>query len=137
MNITLEEAERICEAAKAKAIQIGVAMNIAIVDEGANLKLFCRMDGAFLGSADIALKKAKTSRLFDRNSDEIGKLSQPGGALYNIEHSNNGLISFGGGILLKNNTGKITGAIGISGGSTVQDIEVALAGAAALHNAYL
>jgi len=137
MNITLEEAERICEAAKAKAIQIGVAMNIAIVDEGANLKLFCRMDGAFLGSADIALKKAKTSRLFDRNSDEIGKLSQPRGALYNIEHSNNGLISFGGGILLKNNTGKITGAIGISGGSTVQDIEVALAGGAALHNAYL
>lgn len=133
MNITLEEAERICEAAKAKAIQIGVAMNIAIVDEGANLKLFCRMDGAFLGSADIAMKKAKTSRLFDTNSDGIGKLSQPGGELYNIEYSNGGLISFGGGIVLKNHKGHIIGAIGISGGSVEEDIKVADAGASAVY----
>lgn len=132
MNITLDQAEKIAAASKAKALQIGVPMNIAIVDEGANLKYFYRMDDAFLGSADIAIKKAKTSRFFDINSGEVGKQSQPGGPLYNIEHSNGGLISFAGGILLKNHEGKIVGAIGVSGGSVEQDQEVAAAGAAAL-----
>jgi uncharacterized protein GlcG (DUF336 family) len=132
MNITLIQAEKILKAAKEKAKQIGVPMNIAIVDEGANLKTFYRMDGALLGCADIAIKKAKTSRFFDMDSGEIGKLSQPGSPLYSIEHSNGGLISFGGGILLKNNQDKIIGAIGVSGGSVEQDYEVAKAGTSAL-----
>jgi uncharacterized protein GlcG (DUF336 family) len=132
MNITSIETERIFEAAKAKAKQIGVQMNIAIVDEGANLKSFHRMDNAMLGCGDIAIKKAKTSRFFNTGSGEIGKLSQPGGPLYSIEHSNGGLITFAGGVLLKNNSGEIIGAIGISGGSVEEDHEVAIAGAAAL-----
>ncbi|TRW27145.1 heme-binding protein [Flavobacterium zepuense] len=132
MNVTLNQAEKILAAAKAKAEKIGVAMNIAIVDEGANLKLFCRMDGALLGCADIAIKKAKTSRFFDMGSGEIGKLSQPGGSLYNIEHSNGGLISFAGGMVLINGDDKIIGAIGISGGTVAQDEEVAVAGANAI-----
>jgi len=132
MSVTLDQAEKISEAAKAKAKEIGVPMNIAIVDEGANLVSFHRMDNAWLGSVDISIKKAKTARFFDMNSGEIGKLSQPGGPLYNIEHSNGGLISFPGGVVLKDGSGKIIGAIGVSGGSVDQDHAVATAGAAAL-----
>jgi uncharacterized protein GlcG (DUF336 family) len=132
MSVTLDQAEKLSEAAKAKAKEIGVPMNIAIVDEGANLVSFHRMDNAWLGSVDISIKKAKTARFFDMNSGEIGKLSQPGGPLYNIEHSNGGLISFPGGVVLKDSTGKIVGAIGVSGGAVEQDHEVALAGAGAL-----
>lgn len=132
MSLTLEQAEKLSEAAKAKAKEIGVPMNIAIVDEGANLKSFHRMDNAWLGSIDISVKKAKTARFFDMNSGEIGKLSQPGQPLYNIEHSNGGLITFPGGVVLKDGSGTIVGAIGVSGGSVEQDHEVASAGAAAL-----
>jgi uncharacterized protein GlcG (DUF336 family) len=132
MSITLEQAEKLSEAAKEKARAIGVPMNIAIVDEGANLVSFHRMDNAWLGSIDISIKKAKTARFFDMNSGEIGKLSQPGGPLYNIEHSNGGLITFPGGVVLKDSAGKIIGAIGVSGGSVDQDHEVASAGAEVL-----
>ena len=132
MSVTLEQAENISEAAKQKAKEIGVAMNIAIVDEGANLVSFHRMDNAWLGSVDIAIKKAKTARFFDMNTGEIGKLSQPGGPLFGIEHSNGGLISFPGGVVLKDQQGKIIGAIGVSGGMVDQDHQVASAGAAVL-----
>jgi len=132
MGITLEQAERLSEAAKRKAKEIGVAMNIAIVDEGANLVSFHRMDNAWLGSIDISIKKAKTARYFDMNSGELGKLSQPGGPLFNIEHSNGGLITFPGGVVLKDTNGKIIGAIGVSGGSVDQDHEVASAGSVVL-----
>jgi uncharacterized protein GlcG (DUF336 family) len=131
MSITLLQAQQIAEAAREKAIAIGVAMNIAIVDEGANMKLFIRMDNAFLGSADIAIKKARTARLFDMNSGEVGKLSQPGGPLYNIEETNGGLVSFPGGVVIKDSSGKIVGAIGVSGGAVEQDQAVASTGAAA------
>src|ERR1700742_843058 len=131
MSIAIEQAEKISEAAKAKAKEIGVPMNIAIVDEGANLKSFHRMDNAWLGSVDISIRKAKTARFFDMPTGEIGKLSQPGGPLYGIEHSNGGLISFPGGVLLKHG-GIIIGAIGVSGGTVEQDHEVATAGAQAL-----
>ena len=107
-------------------------MNIAVVDAGANLVAFARMDGAWLGSLDISIKKAKTARFFDMNSGEIGKLSQPGESLYNIEHSNGGLITFPGGVLVKNSDGEIIGAIGVSGNAVENDHAVAEAGAAAL-----
>ena len=131
MNITIDQAEKIAEAAKAKAKEIGVPMNIAIVDEGANLKFFYRMDNAWLGSVDISIKKAKTARFFDMPSGEIGRLSKPDGPLYGIEHSNGGLISFPGGVLLKEGN-NILGAIGVSGGMVDQDHEVAVAGAQAI-----
>lgn len=126
-SITLEQAEQLSQAAKAKAKEIGVPMNIAIVDEGANLVSFHRMDNAWLGSVDISIKKAKTARFFDMNTGEIGKLSQPGGPLFGIEHSNGGLITFPGGVILKDASGKVVGAIGVSGGSVEQDHEVASA----------
>ena len=131
-DITLEQAAKIIAAAQAKAVEIGTKMNIAVVDAGANLKAFVRMDGAWLGSIDISIKKAKTARFFDMPTGEIGKLSQPGGALYNIEVSNGGLISFPGGVPLKDAAGEIVGAIGVSGSTVDDDLTVAEAGAAAL-----
>lgn len=131
-EITLKQATAVVRAAQKKAEEIGVKMNIAVVDAGANLKAFVRMDGAWLGSVDISIKKAKTARFFDMPTGEIGKLSQPGGSLFNIEHSNNGLITFPGGIPLKNRRGEIIGAIGVSGSTVEDDHAVAEAGVAAL-----
>lgn len=132
MGITLDQAETAIKAAKAKAVEIDTLMNIAVVDAGANLVAFVRMDGAWLGSADIAQKKARTARYFDMPSGEIGKLSQPGGSLYNIEFSNGGLISFPGGIPIKDADGTIVGAIGVSGSTVDNDHTVAQAGVDAL-----
>ncbi len=131
-DLTLETAEQIVEAAKKKAAEIKTKMDIAVVDAGGNLKAFVRMDGAWLGSIDIAQRKARTARWFDMNTGEIGKLSQPGGPLYQIEHSNGGLITFPGGIPLKNGRGEVVGAIGVSGSTVENDHTVAAAGAAAL-----
>lgn len=132
MNITLEQAEAVVAAAKAKAVETKTLMNIAVVDAGANLVAFAHMDNAWLGSIDIAQKKARTARYFNMPSGEIGKLSQPGGPLYNIEHSNGGLISFPGGVLIKNAQDEIIGAVGVSGDSVENDHIVAQAGADAL-----
>ncbi|MBL7800946.1 MAG: heme-binding protein [Chitinophagales bacterium] len=132
MNITLEQAEQAVIAAKAKAIELGTKMNISVVDAGANILAFARMDGAWLGSADISLKKAKTARFFDMNTGIIGSLSQPGGALYNIEHSNGGLITFPGGVSITNADGVVIGAIGVSGSTVENDHTVAEAGAKAI-----
>jgi uncharacterized protein GlcG (DUF336 family) len=131
-ELTLPQAEQAVAAGLAKSQELGVQMNVAVVDAGANLKAFARMDGAWLGSIDIAIKKARTARFFDMNTGQIGRLSQPGGPLYNIEHSNGGLITFPGGVPLKNGTGQIIGAIGVSGDTVENDHTVALAGAAAI-----
>ena len=128
MNITLLQAQAVVAAAIEKAEDKKLKMNIAVVDAGANLVAFARMDDAWLGSVDISIKKAKTARFFDMNSGEIGKLSQPGDPLYNIEHSNGGLITFPGGIPIKNKDGKIIGAIGVSGSTVDNDHKVAQAG---------
>jgi uncharacterized protein GlcG (DUF336 family) len=131
-DITLEQAQAAVAAAQAKAKELGLKMNIAVVDAGANLKAFARMDGAWLGSADISQKKAKTARYFDMPTGEIGKLSQPGGSLYNIEHSNGGLITFPGGVPITNAQGEVIGGIGVSGSFVENDHLVASTGAAAV-----
>ena len=131
-DITLDQAQAAVAAAEVKAREIGTKMDIAVVDAGANLKAFVRMDGAWLGSIDIAIRKARTARFFDMNSGDIGKLSQPGGPLFNIEHSNGGLISFPGGVLIRDHSGEIIGAIGVSGSSVEDDHTVAEAGASAI-----
>ena len=130
-DITLQQARTAVTAAIEKSQEIGVKMNIAVVDTGANLKTFARMDDAWLGSIDIAIKKARTARFFNMNTGEIGELSQPGGSLYNIEHSNGGLITFPGGIPIKNAAGETIGAIGVSGSTVEDDHYVAKAGGAA------
>ena len=130
-DISLEHAQAAVNAALKKSAELGVKMDIAVVDAGANLKAFARMDGAWLGSIDIAVKKACTARFFDMNTGEIGKLSQPGGSLYNIEHSNGGLITFPGGVPIRDGAGQVIGAIGVSGSTVEDDHLVAETGAAA------
>ena len=128
-DITWDQARAVLDAALKKAREIDTKMDIAVVDAGANLKAFVRMDGAWLGSIDIAIKKARTARFFDMPTGEIGKLSQPGGPLYNIEHSNDGLITFPGGLPLRDKGNEIIGAIGVSGSTVENDHLVAAAGA--------
>ena len=129
--LTLSDARKIIAAAEKKATEIGQPMNIAVVDAGGNLISHVRMDNAWLGSIDISIKKAFTSRAFDITTKDLGENSQPGQQFYGINVSNDGKIMiFAGGIPLKKD-GKVVGAIGVSGGSGVQDHSVAEAGAAA------
>src|ERR1700712_2765734 len=130
--IQLQDARKIIAAAEKKAEEIGQPMNVAVVDEGGNLLAFERMANAWLGSIDIAHKKAWTSRAFDIETGDLGTHSQSGGQFFGIHASNDGKVMiFAGGIPLKQN-GKVVGAIGVSGGSGDQDQAVAEAGAAAL-----
>ena len=125
---TLSEARRIIAA---KAVEIGQPMNIAVADEGGNLISHVRMDGAWLWSIDISIKKAFTSRAFDISTKDLATHSQSGDQFFGIHASNGGKVMiFAGGIPLKKD-GKVVGAIGVSGGSGDQDHAVAEAGAAA------
>jgi len=110
-----------------KSNELGTKMNIAVVDRGGNLVAFAREDGAWVGSVDVSIKKAKTATFFDMETQEIGILSQPGGSLYNIEHSNGGLITFPGGVPLAAPDGTILGGVGVSGSSVEEDLMVARA----------
>lgn len=129
-DITQAQTNQIIDAAVKKAVASNLLMNIAIVDAGGNLKAFVRMDGAFLASIDIAIKKAKTARSLNMSTYELSKLAVPGQELYGIEATNGGMAIFGGGELIKNKDGVIIGAIGVSGGSVEEDMSVAQAGAA-------
>ena len=128
MHVTMQSALKAIEAARKKAIKIETQMCIAVVDSGANLKAFLRMDDAWVGSIDIAIKKAKTAVFFGMPTGEIGKLSQPGKPLYAIEHSNEGLITFPGGLPIVDEDGVLVGAIGVSGSTVENDHAVAQAG---------
>lgn len=134
-TVDLATAHRAIRAALAKCKEMDVKMNIAVVDAGANLVAFVRMDGAWLGSTDIAIRKARTSRFFDLPTGELGKLSQPGGPLFEIESSNDGLITFPGGVPLRNAAGEVIGAIGVSGSTVEDDHAVAMAGVLAVQPA--
>ena len=130
--VTLNDARKVIAAAEKKAAEIGQPMNIAVVDAGGNLVSHVRMDGAWIGSIDISINKAFTSRAFDITTKDLGTHSQSGGQFFGIHVSNGGRIMiFAGGIPLKRD-GKVVGAIGVSGGSGEQDHAVAEAGAAAL-----
>ena len=131
-DITVDQSTTILQKAEQLAKSEKILINIAIVDAGANLKAFLRMDGSYLGSIDVAIKKAKTARYFNAPTGEIGKIAQPGGDIYNIEHSNEGLITFPGGIPIKDKQGVIIGAIGISGGTIEQDHRIASEAAKAI-----
>lgn len=128
MHVSFEVAQEIIEKAVEKSKEIGVKMCIAVLDSGGNLKSFTRMDDAWVGSIDIAIKKAKAACYFAMPSGEIGKLSVPGSPLYGIEHSNDGLITFPGGLPIVDEEGMLIGAIGVSGDTVENDHLVAQAG---------
>ena len=129
--VNLAVALAMIEAARQKADKIGVPMNIAVVDSGANLLAFARMDGAWLGSGEIARNKAYTARAFDMSTKQLAKISQPGDPAYGIQVSTDHRIAvFPGGIPLT--VGKlVVGAVGCSGGTPDQDQSVAEAAVAA------
>jgi uncharacterized protein GlcG (DUF336 family) len=130
-DVTLSTAQTVVDAAMNKAEEIGVPMNIAVVDDGNNLTAFARMDDAWLGSIDIAQNKAYTARAFDMSSKDLAPLCQPDQPLFGINASNQGrLIIFAGGIPLTSGD-RVVGAIGVSGGSVEEDQVVAEAGVAA------
>lgn len=128
--ITLSDARKVIASAEKKAVEIGQPMNIAVADAGGNLIAHVRMDGAWIGSVDISIKKAWTSRAFDISTKDLAQQSQSGNQFFGIHASNDGRVMvFAGGIPLKR-SGKIVGAIGVSGGSGEQDHTVAEAGVA-------
>lgn len=130
-SISLEEARRIIAAGEAKAKEIGSPSNIAVVDAGGNLLAHIRMDGAWIGSIDIAINKAFTSRIFDIATKDLSEKAQPGAPFYGIQGSNGGrVVILAGGIPLQRGD-HIIGAVGVSGGTGEQDqtvVEAAVAG---------
>ena len=130
-NITLDEAQAVLDAALKESREMDAIMAIAVVDAGGHLKAFANMDGGMLGVIDIAITKARTARLFNMNTGELGKLSQPGEPAYGVEHSNGGLITFPGGVPLRRGD-EIVGAVGVSGSTVENDHIVAEAGLAAI-----
>jgi uncharacterized protein GlcG (DUF336 family) len=129
--LTLEDARKVIAAAEKKANQLEQPMNIAVADAGGNLVAHVRMDEAWMGSIDISIKKAFTSRAFDVSTKDLAKFAQSGGPFFGIHASNEGRVMiFAGGVPLRR-AGKVVGAIGVSGGSGEQDHAVAEAGAAA------
>lgn len=132
MNITLEQAEAVIASSKRKSLELDTKMVISVLDAGANLVALSRMDDALLGSIDVSIKKAKTSALLQMDTAVLTPLVKPDGPFFNLEHSNGGLITFAGGVVIKNSAGITIGAVGVSGGSLEEDHMVAEAGAKAI-----
>ena len=132
MRLTSEMADRMIEAAATKAEALNIKVNIAVLDAGAHLKAFRRMDGAALGAIDLAIRKAKTAALFQMNSEDIWQFVKPGAPAEGMQFSNGILVTFAGGVLLRSPDREILGALGVSGGTVVQDGEIVAAGAAAM-----
>ncbi|MBY3234790.1 heme-binding protein [Rhizobium laguerreae] len=131
-TLTLSDAKQMLQAGEAKAANLGIPYNIAVVDAGGALIAFTRQDGALAGSIDLAIGKAKTARLFDKTTEYLAELAQPGAPLFGIEQSNGGnVVIFGGGLPVKYDD-QIIGAVGTSAGSVEQDIAVAMAAAGAI-----
>jgi uncharacterized protein GlcG (DUF336 family) len=135
MGLTEEIAQAAIAAARKAASGIGVPMNIAVLDAGAHLKAFARMDRALLGSIDIALGKAKTSTLFGMTSEAVGEFCKPGGSSPGLELTNGTLVVFAGGVPIRDRGGALIGAVGVSGGAVEQDRLVAEAAAEAAQSA--
>ena len=120
-TVSLEDARRVIAAGEDRAREIEQPQNIAVVDAGGNLVSHIRMDGAWIGSVDIAINKAFTARAFDLPTADLADNSQPGGQFYGIQESNKGRVMiFAGGIPLKRD-GEVVGAVGVSGGDGDQD----------------
>lgn len=132
MPLTSSQARVVIAAAETRAAAIGVPVVVAVVDAGVHLKAFTRMDGAVLGSIDVALKKARTSALFQVNSEAVWEYCKPGAPGHALELTNDGLAPFGGGVLLRAADGEVLGAVGVSGGAVAQDADIAATAAVAL-----
>lgn len=121
VELNLQSAKKIAEFAEEKAKEIKVPMVISIVDDGGNIILVHRMEDSLLASIDLSLNKAYTAVSLKMSTDNLKDLCKSEGPLYGIQHTNNRIVIFGGGMPFKYN-GKVVGAIGISGGSMEEDM---------------
>ncbi|OXY82350.1 GlcG/HbpS family heme-binding protein [Oceanimonas doudoroffii] len=128
MSSTLNEStvQAVIERARALAHKQHFAINIAVVDQAGLLRGFLGMDDAVPGAIDVAIKKARTAALFRTDSLELGAAAQPGGAIYTLEATNGGLISFGGGVVLHDTQGRAVGAVGVAGATVDADQSIAV-----------
>lgn len=131
MQLDSKRAQAVINGAEEKARELKLPVVVAVLDAGAHLKAFQRMDGAVLASIDIAIRKASTAVLFQANSEAVWEYCKPGAPAQGLQLTNGGLATFGGGIPLKGSDGTVIGALGVSGGSVSQDVEVAQAALAA------
>ncbi len=134
MQVTSHQAQAVIDGAAAKALELGLPVIVAVLDAGAHLKAFRRMDGAVLASIDIAIGKARTAVLFQANSEAVWEYCKPGAPAPGLELTNGGLAPFGGGIPIRSRDGTVIGALGVSGGTVAQDVEVAQAALASFEN---
>ena len=127
-GMTLALAVKLIEKVEAKAAEWGMRVVTAVSDaSGRPVAVQC-MDGAYIGSFDVALNKTYTSVAFQMSTAKLGTLSQPGESLYGIQFTNGGkIVIFGGGEVLERN-GKMIGALGVSGGTAKQDTDLAAYG---------
>lgn len=132
MTLTTQQADAMIAAGAARARDLGIAANIAVLDAAAHLKAFARMDSAVLGSIDLSIGKARTSALFQISSEAVWDYCKPGAPAHNLEASNGGLMPFPGGLPVISVDGSVIGAVGVSGGAPAQDLEIAEAAVAAL-----
>src|SRR5699024_3113694 len=130
-----ELAQTVVDACIRRAAELDRKMNGAVIGVGANLKAFNRRDGGWVGSIDMSIKKSGTARYFDMETSDLTPMIQPGESLYHIEFSNDGLITFPGGIPLKRDDGTVIGAVGVSGSTVDNDQKVAEAGSEAFEAA--
>lgn len=122
---SLEALKEMARRAEVKSKELGVPVVFAAVDEGGNLMLLQRMEGALLGSVDVAAGKAYTACAFKMPTHVLGKEARPDGSLYAIDTSAPGkIVLFGGGFPYEVD-GKVVGGIGISGGTVEQDMAIA------------
>lgn len=128
MSLTAARAQAVVAAAQRRAEVLGIPVVVAVLDAGVHLSAFSRMDGAPLGSIDLALRKARTSALFGVTSETVWEYCRPGAPAPGLELSNGGLAPFGGGAPLLDGPA-LMGAVGVSGGSVAQDLEIAAAAA--------
>src|SRR5579862_3757037 len=136
-SLTLADARQIISAAERAANELGIPYNIVVVDAGGNLVAHARMDGAWVGSIDIAINKAWTARAFDMATEDLGKMAQSGKPLFGINSTNyDRVVIFAGGIPAKL-AGQVIGGIGASGGTVDQDQKVAEAAVRALDSEHL
>lgn len=124
-QISSKQAYAILKAAETRSRELGVASNIVVMDAAAHLKAFSRMDDALLGTIDIAVRKARTVALFGKNTEAVGALCKPDGLFPGMETTNGGLVTFTGGVPVRSADGTVIGAVGVSGGDPVQDLDIA------------
>ncbi len=127
MSFLTESAiQNLVERARALAHEQGFSVCIGVVDTAGLLRGFLRMDNAVPGAIDVAIKKARTAALFRTDSGEIGVSARPGGAIYTLEATNGGMISFGGGVVLSDEDGDVIGAVGVAGATVEADQTIAM-----------